>query len=88
MSVCNNEEGHLLFILILQVTFTRADLTVLMGPTYLGEIQNYFIFILFLCILSARFTLILSRVCMSNYISIISCRRYKEIQYKYNKNNF
>ena len=76
----NNEEGHLVFILIFQVK--------LLGPTYLGELQNNFIFILFLCYLSPGFTMILSRIYMSNYISMISCRRYKEIQYKYNKNNF
>ena len=68
--------------------FTGANLTVWLRPTYLAKIWNNFIFILLLCILSPGFTLILSRVYMSNYISIISHRRYKEILYKYNKNNF
>ena len=67
---------------------TGSDLTVWRGSTYLGEIQNNFIFIIFLCILSPWFTLIISRVYMINYISIISYKRYKEIQDKYNKNNF
>ena len=50
------------------------------GRPTLGKYKNNFIFIFFLCILSLGFTLIVSRVYMSNYISIISRRRYKEIQ--------
>ena len=61
----------------------------LLGRTYLWENTKIILFfILFLFILSLRFTLILSRVYMSSYINLNSCRRYKEIQYKYNKNNF